>query len=668
MCGICGVIDFQGKSAGKYIEAMNKAQRHRGPDDEGFLLGERLSGKYVSAIGDDTVPEIHLNHIESFQDQPYDLAFGLRRLAILDLTVAGHGPMVSHKGKLCITYNGEIYNYIELRNELILKGHVFQTETDTEVILAAYQEWGIECLSRFNGMWAFGIWDIARKKIFFARDRFGVKPFNYFWDGNLFAFASEIKALLTHPAIKAIPNDVAVYDFLIHGSLNQGDATFFEGIKTLPASHYLMLDLETHQLTCQRWWDVPINRSLEDGLEKEGEYLEEFIDLLTDAVRLRLRSDVPVGSCLSGGIDSSTLVSVTNQLFDKEHVLPSELIGKQQKTFSARFKLQQIDEGAFIESVVQKTGVDAHYVFPKGREGLWREIREVHKHQEQPVSSTSIYAQWCVMRLAKQKGVTVLLDGQGADELLGGYANYLGPYLAQILLQAGPLQMWRNVRKSSYASRVSIPFLLGMSLFHLLPEAVRTVSLRLANTRFRTNPTLSERMLSRSLLQQYTGRNLSNGKYRSFVNLSDQLYDSLYKSSLPALLHYEDRNSMAFSVEARLPYLDYRLVNFAFSLPANYRIREGWSKWILRKGTSGLVPDEIRWRRGKLGFATPENDWLLGNVDLITHTLAGELFSNKYFNDTTIDQLRNHHALNKRNFPGLWRIISLEYWMRSFFG
>jgi len=668
MCGITGVIDSSNRSSTAMIVPMTAALRHRGPDDEGYLLVDSRTRRLIQCGGPDSMTELALVPRAKQGGQKFDLALGHRRLLILDLSAAGHCPMSSADGQAWITYNGEVYNYVELGSELEALGYRFRSGSDTEVVVNAYVEWGPDCLRRFNGMWAFAIWDLRKRRLFCARDRFGIKPFHYYWDGQLFAFASEIKALLAHPDIPRRPNDAIIYDYLALGSLDHTNETFFEGIKRLPPSHCLLFDLDRNRLRIQRWWDVEVNPALDDDCLTDDRQLAQFRDLLTDAVRLRLRSDVPIGTCLSGGLDSSSIVCLANRLMLEEGALPRELVGERQKTFSACFDDPAIDERPYIQQVIEHTGAESNQVFPRGGEdGLWHDLKRLAWHQEEPFGSTSVYSQWNIMRLAKQRGVTVLLDGQGGDELLAGYHHYLGPFLAQTVRAQGPWTTLQTVQAVSAATGQSTALLLGLGLYNSLPRVTQRVILNLGNARFRTNPTVSESMLQPSFRRQFAKRRLVHGKHLGYHNLAERLYQDVFVHSLPALLRYEDRNSMAFSLEARVPFLDYRLVEFCFSLPVTQRIRDGWTKWVLRQAMDGILPEQVRWRRSKLGFATPEQRWLQEGAGWIRRLFnQAEVLSEPYPHRQATQRLRNWPGNGLVNIPGLWRMVNLEVWLRAF--
>ena len=397
------------------LTSMTDALAHRGPDGEGYvLLSLRGEDKPITSTGP-------LSDSIGMGPKGYAVGLGHRRLAILDLSSLGHQPMVSQNGRNWITYNGEIYNYLEIRSELQSKGYTFRSASDTEVLLTAYQEWGEECLSRLNGMFAFALWDMDRRCLICARDRFGEKPF-YFWRSEgTFAFASEIKGLL--PVLKQVqPNQLAVHEYLEKGSLDDGVDTFFENIFQLLPGHFLKI--KDDHITDDTYWALP-DTSVE--LPSPAVPVEAFQEVLFDAVRIRLRSDVPVGSCLSGGLDSSSIVCVVQK--DRGQ-------GEPFHTFSSCFDNPTYDERPYIQSVVERTGVRAHFVFPDPEE-LHAHVTSLIRAQEEPFGSTSIFAQWNVMGLAKQQGGKVLLDGQGADELLGGYPSLFGTYYAELFSKGG---------------------------------------------------------------------------------------------------------------------------------------------------------------------------------------------------------------------------------------
>ena len=671
MCGITGLWHLDGRTVpSSPMMQMVSTIEHRGPDDEGYLFLNTATSCYEERRGQDTVTKLRMLDVQRPTNEQYDLAFGFRRLSIIDCSSAGHQPMANEDGSLWIVHNGEVYNYIELRRELRQKGYSFRTDTDTEVILNAYAEWGEDCLRRFNGMWAFCIWDSRKKQLFCARDRFGIKPFHYYFDRKNFVFASEIKALLAHPSIPRRVNDAMVYDYLTLGRPDYSEGTFFAGIKQLRPSHYLTLD-KNGKLAIHKWWDVQVNTALGELTDKEdGEYAQQFLELLEDSIRLRLRSDVPVGTCLSGGLDSSSVVCLANELMLDDNIVDRRLIGEQQKTFSSCFEDQRFDERRFIEKVLKQTGAERNYVFSDGENKLWEELPRLVWHQEEPFGSTSIYAQWNVMRKAKEGGVTVLLDGQGGDELLAGYHSYYSVYLAQVFRAAQILSVLREAKAASAITGERCGYLLARALYSALPFPAQFFARNMRNVFLGSQESNALRALNPAFRQQFADRRkaILEEQRHLLINLPQRLYADVFINSLPALLRYEDRNSMAFSLEARVPFLDHRLVEFIFSLPARCRVNKGWTKWILRNAVKGVIPEEIRWRRDKMGFVTPEVTWLRKARGRIMSLFEDEPLSCQYVDPRII--VEELDALLDRDVFGIteiWRWINLEIWLRVYF-
>lgn len=668
MCGICGVFDVQRRVTP--IAQMNQAQRHRGPDDEGYIFINTHTNQWQVAGGNESADGMALPSQAHIRVDQYDLALASRRLAILDLSPAGHMPMCYGDHELWITYNGEVFNYRELRADLRSRGHTFRSDSDTEVILAAYAEWGIDCLQRLNGMFAFALWDGRARRLFCARDRFGIKPFYYHWDGELLLFASELKSILQHPAAPRRPDDQTIFDYLALGVSDHTERTFFEGIQALAPGAYLVVDVAHQQIQVDSWWHVEINPEISpsSALAEERTY-REFAEILEDAIRLRLRSDVPVGTALSGGLDSSAVVMLANRLLLDEEVIPRELVGQHQQTFTARNHEESIDEHFYSRLVIEKTGAAEHLIYPDGN-ALWDEFENFVWYLDEPVNSTSQYAQWNVMRLAKQNGVTVLLDGQGGDEIFAGYYAYYPPYLGQIYQQRGMLSA---LRATYDISRIGGAPAMDM----LIEDAVHRLPWRLQQVVNKVRPPLAipggggsgmqEWQLQPAFIQRNWERRWQpmNVDENGLVGI---LHQDLTSTNLPKLLRYEDRISMAFSLETRLPFLDFRLVDMVFALPLNYRIHRGWSKWILRRSMNNVLPKEICWRRNKLGFPTPESRWIAQGGDYIRSFLRDYDHSQTaaYIQPTLIQQLSGASNAELAAMPGLWRMINLLKWYEMF--
>lgn len=610
---MCGINGFTWRDE-SLLARMNDALRHRGPDDVGAYTDGRVS-------------------------------LGHRRLSIIDLTASGHQPMSNEDASIWIVYNGEVYNYKGIREELEAAGHSFRSETDTEVILHAYEEWGAECVERFNGMWAFAIYDIPKGLLFLSRDRFGIKPLYYHIDDRGLIFSSEIKSILQHDLPRA-PNDRVIYEYLAFGLLDHSRETFFSGIFRLMPGENMIYDLACRSARTFQWYDLEARVGvLEEtlGAISEEEAAERVLSLLKDSVRYRLIADVPVGSCLSGGIDSSSIVYVMRLLGTNEQL----------KAFSMIFPGQSMDESAYINEVVQETKVQPFTTTPT-TEDLIRDLFDLIWTQEEPFRSTSIYGQYRVMRLAHESGMKVLLDGQGADELFAGYHIYFKYYIFEALIH---LQL--SEAMSSAAA-------IGYSLSDLLLFPAATVATRLGlGSLFRW---AWDRRL-RHLKPFYRGPSVNLLQERGF-SLKRALMTDLLRYSIPQLLRYEDKNAMRWSIESRVPFLDYRLAELACALPSQFKICKGLTKHVLRKAMSGIVSGLILNRRDKIGFATPDGDWLSApeSVQLIRELIGSEKFKERpYWRAEEVVRIFEEHLSGKRRMSeDLWRIINTEMWLRTF--
>ena len=617
MCGIAGIVYVDGRPVDPMLlRRMTEVLTHRGPDDGGYLIEDGIG-------------------------------LGHRRLSIIDLSSAGHQPMSNEDGSVWITYNGEVYTYPELTAELKAKGHVFRSRTDTEAVLHAYEEYGVDCLSKFNGMFAFAIWDRRRRRLFCARDRFGIKPFHYFWDGHSFRFASEIKAVLQDKEIERSPNDRQILEFLAVEGLNRSEETFFKGIYTLPPAHYLTL--RNGRMQIRRYWEIQPDHPDDFAADEREDRLwaEAFRHLFEDAVRLRLRSDVPVGTCLSGGLDSSSIVCVANRLLSGDG---------RQKTFSACFEDPAYDERPFAQEVLRCTGAEGHVVFPGGEDFL-EEMRRLIWHQEEPLGGASVYAQWHVMRLAREGEVKVLLDGQGADEILAGYEEYHSSYFLDLACRFEVGRLIEEVG-ARWNSRTSPGLKTARNtLFFALPEDFQ-------NGIFASMERKWLGPFSEGIRLELDGPLPSRRDH-----LTGHLLRLLTVSRLPSLLHFEDRNSMAFSIEARVPFLDHRLVEFSFSLPAAQKIRGGLRKVVLRNAMKGILPEKVRTRIDKMTFQAPQGKWLRAEArEEAAEILYSRSFRERgYFNVPRIKKDFEAHCAGRQEVgKQICRWIDLELWLRTF--
>lgn len=629
MCGIAGIynlnLEEKKESQQALIKTMTQTLSHRGPDDEGYFVDQNI-------------------------------ALGHRRLSILDLSPAGRQPMLAADQSLVIVFNGEIYNYLEIREELQQKGYRFKTQTDTEVILAAYSQWKEDCVKRFNGMWSLVIYDLKKKQLFASRDRLGVKPFYYFADKNVFIFASEIKALLKHPEIVPRPNDKIIYDYLAHGFTDHSHETFFQDIHQLLPGHNLKITDD--KIAIKKFWDLDPQKKTDLS---EEQAIVKFKELLRDSINLRLRSDVAVGSCLSGGLDSSSIVLEVNEILKKQGL---KSIGTRQKTFSSVYKspdFQKANEKTFIDEVTKKAKVEAHFIESEPLK-LWQDIKKLTYFQDEPFGSTSIYAQWNVFDLARENKVKVMLDGQGADEMMAGYLGTFGTYLVELCRQRNfktALNEYRAFRAKH--PEVKATTILRNFIFTL------TQSWPIFNFIFKISRRQDLNWLSQPFRLKYEHSFRLPRHYRDLFK--DFNYWSVKSVSLPSLLHWEDRNSMAHSIESRVPFLDYRLVEFIFSLPNNLLIRSGQTKYVLRQAMKNILPEKIYKRQDKIGFATPEEIWFKKYAKKeVESIINSESFKNRpYFNYLKLKEHFNLVMSGQKKFDfTIWRWLNLELWLREF--
>jgi asparagine synthase (glutamine-hydrolysing) len=604
MCGIAGFVSRSPRSSAP-IRRMTALARHRGPDDEGYLLVTEAHASPRVFGGADTPDDAYRSEtpfapaasIDAAGDAAVVLALGHRRLSIVDLSVLGHQPMCTSDRRLWIVYNGEIYNYRELSEELAARGHRFRSHSDTEVILAAYAQWGPACQDRFNGMWAFAIYDARERELFLSRDRFGIKPL-YYWcapDQTLY-FASEIKQFTAAPEWTAEINPQRAYDFLAWGVTDHTDETMFARVYQLRAGECARLPIATvsigadGRVPVSRWYDLR-PAAFSGSFDAAA---EECAALLTDSVRLMLRADVAVGSCLSGGIDSSSIVCVMNRLLREQDAAALQM------TFSACADAPQFDERKWIEQVVKATGVDARYVCPS-LDRLMHDAADVAWYQDEPYGSTSIYAQWSVFRLAAEHGVKVLLDGQGADEAFAGYHSFFPAYFASFVRAGRLAALRREMRATNHLHGRQRRITEAVKL--LLPAASQsTLRARIGAS------SVPPSWLNVRALGAAPRDPLAETRYAPDVEARSR--DQITTSNLPMLLHWEDRDAMAHSVESRVPFLDHRLVEFALGLPDDFKLGGGVTKRVVRSGMSGMLPDAIRDRVDKMAFVTPEEQWL----------------------------------------------------------
>src|ERR1035437_7333182 len=545
MCGICGIVAPGSVSPDAVVRAT-RALAHRGPDGGGFLFarrdGDRLA---VEAFrGDDSAPDVHLPHVAAARPAGCTVALAHRRLAILDFSAAGHQPMCDPAGDLWLVFNGEIYNYRELRAELQRLGHSFRTTGDTEVVLSAYVQWGRACFQRFAGMWALAILDRREKSLTLSRDRFGIKPLYWTVADEHLLFASEIKALLASGLTRPGPHEEKVARYLIASELDVDEATFFAGVRQLPSAITAVIYVAAASLVPrpQTYWSLPrpdASTSAIDGPAAVRAALER-------SLREHLRSDAAVGSCLSGGIDSSGIVTVADTLRANDIDLTFT-----HAAFGYVPPEREHSEQRYMDAVAQRCGTDLTLVAPTSEEFI-SALPSVIVSQDEPFGSTSIVAQWFVFRAAQQAGIKVMLDGQGADEVFGGYHGYLTLIARNLVMSGRPLAFVRFAR-ACRASAGRSPYPHTSALVALLPPALRSMAVRARRARRATAHTRPYIAAALCTLARESDRS-------ELLDADGILRADVEGQSLPGLLRYEDRNSMAHSVEARVPYIDHRLV------------------------------------------------------------------------------------------------------------
>lgn len=626
MCGIAGVLSLEhgGGLRGNIVESAMASLRHRGPDDKGLWQSEGV-------------------------------ALGFQRLSIIDLSSAGHQPMVDNDNQVAIIFNGEIYNYRELRVELTAKGYTFRSQTDTEVVLNSYREYGVDCLKRFNGMWAFALYDRRRKTLFCSRDRFGVKPFYYSIHGKKFFFASEIKALLAM-GVPVTENKPKVFEYLAYGHLDTSSDTLFDGVVQLEPGSYI--EVSAAGLRKDVYWTIPDIDNEEATIDFE-EASAQFKWLFYDSVSLRLRSDVSVGVLLSGGLDSSAITCVVDDLLANGGGRTSASV----RAFAAVYDDPTVDESEYIDAVLKERSLPCDKIYP-GESDLASGIEKVVYHQDEPCYNTTVFSHWFLMKAIHTHNIKVILSGQGADEIMAGYTGLLFGYQLRDLLKK--FAIGDLVEEVDRIRKVQ-----GISAGEVLTQAAKSMTSRKLG------------VISKSILREggaafipidvwskYWSSYSCKVDKKSFSNLNKALYRMLVKDSLPRILHYEDRNSMAFSIEERVPFLDYRIVELLFKLPNFFKTRGGISKVLLRHALKGVLPEKIRLRTTKTPFATPQDSWIRDQLG----GYAMDLFRSRDFGtrwflngQKTLHMLEDFIVRGHPTSIPVWRILNLEVWHKTFF-
>ncbi|MGB9696399.1 MAG: asparagine synthase (glutamine-hydrolyzing) [Ignavibacteria bacterium] len=659
---MCGILGYIGKgeyfSRERFAEATNIVS-YRGPDDYGYTV---LNNKY----------QLHQYYSETLEDcnvvsKDLLVGFGFRRLSIIDLSQAAHQPMLSPDNNYVIVYNGEVYNYLELRSELEKLNHKFVSGNDTEVVLHSYMEWGVSAFEKFNGMFAFAILDMVNKKVICSRDRYGIKPFYYFFDTESFIFASEIKQILHLLNRKPTINYKVLFDFLSLGAYgNETHETFFKDIYRLYPGHYFEIDISEPariNLKEKTWKDKSIPEIKYNCNEKI--IFEDLYNLLEDSIRIRLRSDVPIGTCLSGGIDSSALVCITDR------ILRQTPDSYRHKVFIIKSQSGKYDESQFAQMVIDITNTDAYFRVPTGAD-LKTDLEKFIWHNDEPLIKASMFGGYYVYKLAKESGVTVVLDGQGADEIFGGYFQL--PYIESLYnsLKKGQvgtfIRQFKINRKNSNLSRTVLSY-------YLLKFVMKNLAHIIMPETFRPNLWHSVKdWLNRDFYNYYIKKSnvitkrFNNNNIEAFGDIiKQQCFEHLYYTNLPGILRQVDRNSMAFSIEARVPFLDHRLVDFVMELPSEFILKDGYTKYALRGALKNVIPEPIRLRRDKIGFFVDE--WLLikDSQQFVKSLILDYKDEYGIFNlEGILKKLPDIFASNERYNSLFWRTLNVIVWINKF--
>lgn len=592
MCGISGIINKSKDRVKKEdIQKINDLILHRGPDDEGFYFEKNF-------------------------------AFGHRRLSILDLSSDGHQPM-HYLDKYTITYNGEVYNYLEIKEELIKYGYKFSSQTDTEVIIASYDKWGEDCVHKFNGMWAFAIYDKEKEIIFCSRDRFGVKPFYYTEIDNKFVFGSEIKQLLEFYEERFV-NKKILMDFLIIGYENHINETFFENIFKLQESHNLIYNLKNNSFKIKRYYDI---KQTEINLD-ENSSVDLYKSKFMNSIELRLRSDVKVGTCLSGGLDSSSIAAIASSMYKKDS-------NEKFIAIHAKSSEHDSDESFFAKEVANSSNLDLKLIEPTKDEFI-NSIDDVIYTQEEPFGGPSIFMQYFVMKKAKEIGCTVLLDGQGGDETLVGYERYYPSYLMSLCF----FDLIKGFFNSSKNSKLSKKQLFAYFVYFTKAK-IRIKRLQVKNSFIKAK---YFNLASFDILEKNS---------KNYLNLFELQHQEIFYTQMPHLLRYEDRNSMRHSIETRLPFIDYTVVETALSIPNKYKIKDGWTKYILRRTIDKILPNNIVWRKNKFGFEAPTKSWVNSIEDEIIISIS---------KSKILSEISDSINLNRLDLNQKWKLFNISKW------
>lgn len=635
MCGIVGFYSYRGNISlsKEMLNTMTNSMSHRGPDDSGCVLFEKAK----------KIPSAFKNITDSTKISEGFAGLGHRRLSIIDLSKRGHQPMSAEGGLVWMVYNGEVYNYIELREELEAKGYDFNSTTDSEVVLKSYLEWGTDCFERFNGMWAIGIYDLRTDIVILSRDRFGKKPLYYYKNSDFLLFASEIKAILIHPLVRKEMNLKKVVDYAgrHYRYVDCDNESFFKDIFHVPKSSYMVFR-KTGEEVVRRYWELKEAPLLGDT-KSEGEIVERFGWLLKDAVSIRLRSDVPVGCMLSGGLDSGSITCIAASQ-NNDFITFSGITGK-----------GYYDESEYINEILRHTGVKSRYIYP-GADALFPTLKEMLGFHDEPVCTVTWYSNYIITKQIPQYHVPVVLTGHGGDELLAGYWDHYHYNFSDMRINgrddSEEFNSWLHnhkrpadeyKREKEYIEKLHANNSIEVDKYSQYLSA------------------LSPDILS------YTACSNFFSPFKG--DLTRRLYLELFYETVPPSLRAEDRNMMAFSIENRLPFLDYRLAEFSFRLDNKYKIRNGLGKWLLREAMKGVMPDKVRLRTDKTGFNAPFDEWIRNeNRKQLEDIIYSKNFMNtEIYSIDKVKELFDEHLIGRNHYMFFWQYINLNLWYEQHF-
>lgn len=647
MCAIAGIINLNGQPVDvRLLRRMNDQLRHRGRDDEGYVFIQPADSwaEYSGADTPRPLLDTYPTLLDSHHHLPFAIGLAHRRFAIVDLTTRAHQPFFDSDKVCCAVFNGEIFNYIELRADLVKLGHRFRSASDTEVIVEAYKAWGVECFSRFNGMWAMALYDFRNKRLIVSRDRLGEIPLYWARIRDSVYFASEIKALLEVSSTQSV-NEAAIYPYLVRGFQHVNDETFVEGISSFPAATWAVLD-KNFPTRARRYWQAPRRRFAEREV-CVSEAIRTIRDALQDAVRIRLRADVPCCVTLSGGLDSSVLVA-----------LAAQCSGAKVIAHTVRFAEKQCDEEPFARAVARYCGAEHRIVDPP-LHNFWHEILPFTYLAEEPYHAPNIYIRQLFHRAMRSEGFKVVLVGEGGDELFAGYWRHFD------ILQTEALRGYRFGMFLENRLRWS------ETDTHVRPLA-RLIVRKIKSSLLRHLSICKASSAKRQALSEHSDGYVNlpplmhNGDY-SRATLSEVLYDEVTSTSIPYWVRANDRMRMGIPIEGRSPFLDYRVVELGLTLPVTYLIRHGWHKWIVRKAFEDLLPQEVVWRKQKAGFPTPFQRFVVTSPPTIQRLL--KQLHNPYVDLPLFERFAKHCAQNRNEWSAhihWWRMISFLLWYELF--